>query len=432
MKKGEREARNAGVHGLGHEENRSRDGCGLLFITWDGPGSDYLRSLFLPTLTRLGLDLHVLQLSWDTPDRIDANRTACETAGASYSHVRIRRFRPLGVATLASVALGRPRLIRILHRSRPSWVMPRSTLPALLVRSVASQLRQSGAKLAFDADGLMQDERVEFGGWDPSGANYRVLREVEAQTVRAADTVITRTERAKRILLARAGPSVTPDKIHVIPNAKDEHAFQPVSPSERASVRESLQVPSDSLLLVYCGSVGDQYHPRETLEFFQRVRTLRSDARMLLLTGHEERAQTEARAAGLDSDSLIIRRVPADEVPRYLGAADVAVAFRTPSFSQQAVSPIKIGEFLLCGLPIVTNTGVGDLDKQLGGFPGAHVVNGLDSRTLQAAAEWAVSVDLGAVRAPCRSRGLEHYSLETALRKYRISLGLEGNEGASD
>jgi glycosyltransferase involved in cell wall biosynthesis len=310
--------------------------------------------------------------------------------------------------------------------------MPRSTLPALLVRSVASQLRQSGAKLAFDADGLMQDERVEFGGWDSGGANYRMLREVEAQTVRAADTVITRTERAKRILLARAGPSVAPEKIHVIPNAKDEHAFQPLSPSERASVRESLRVPGDSMLLVYCGSVGDQYHPRETLEFFRRVRALRSDAKMLFLTGHEERARTEAQAAGLDPDAFIVRRVPAEEVPSYLGAADVAVAFRTPSFSQQAVSPIKIGEFLLCGLPIVTNAGVGDLDEQLGGFSGAHLLNGLDSDTLQAAAKWAVSADLGALRAPCRNRGLEHYSLETALRKYRISLGLDRNEGASD
>jgi hypothetical protein len=303
--------------------------------------------------------------------------------------------------------------------------MPRSTLPALLVRSVASQLRQSGAKLAFDADGFMQDERVEFGDWDPEGANYRVLREVEAQTVRAADTVITRTERAKRILLARAGPSVDPHNIHVIPNAKDEHAFRPLSPSERESVRKSLRVPGDSMLLVYCGSVGDQYHPREMLDFFRHVRAFRSDAKMLLLTGHEERARNEAQAARLDADSLIIRRVPPDEVPGYLGAADIAVAFRTPSFSQQAVSPIKIGEFLLCGLPIVTNAGVGDLDDHLCGFPGAHVVNGLDPKTLLAAAKWAVAADLGALRAPCRSRGLEHYSLETALRKYRISLGLE-------
>jgi hypothetical protein len=96
------------------------------------------------------------------------------------------------------------------------------------------------------------------------------------------------------------------------------------------------------------------------------------------------------------------------------------------------VSPIKIAEFLLCGLAIVTNAGVGDLDDQLAGFPGAHVVNELDPRALQAAAKWAVSADLGALRAPCRRRGLKHYSLETALSKYRISFGLDGNEGAND
>lgn len=171
---------------------------------------------------------------------------------------------------------------------------------------------------------------------------------------------------------------------------------------------------------------------REMLDFFRAIRALRSDAKMLLLTGHQERARTEARAARLDADSLIIRCVPPDEVPGYLGAADLAVTFRTPSFSQQAVSPIKIAEFLLCGLAIVTNAGVGDLDDQLAGFPGAHFVNELDPRALQAAAKWAVSADLGALRAPCRRRGLEHYSLETALRRYRISFGLDGNHGAND
>jgi glycosyltransferase involved in cell wall biosynthesis len=426
MRTSKSEATSAEVKGLGDREGHG----GLLFITWDGPGSDYLRSLFLPVLTQLGLDLHVLQLSWDDPERIDANREACERVGAGYSHVRIRRFRPLGAATLASVALARPSLVGILKRSRPSWVMPRSTLPGLLARSAAPQLRRRGAKLAFDADGLMQDERVEFGGWNPSGPNYRVLREVEAQCVRSADTVITRTMRAKRILLARAGPSVVPEKIHVIPNAKDERVFRPSSPSERASVRESLGVSANSFLLAYCGSVGEQYHPKESLQLFGCIRALRSDAKMLLLTGHEELARAEARAAGLNPDSLIIRRVSADEVPRYLGAADVAVAFRTPSFSQQAVSPIKIGEFLLCGLPIVANVGVGDLDDQLGGFDGAHLLKGLDRGELQAAAAWAVSTDVEALRAPCRNRGLEHFSLEKALKQYRLALSLYSNEGA--
>jgi glycosyltransferase involved in cell wall biosynthesis len=159
------------------------------------------------------------------------------------------------------------------------------------------------------------------------------------------------------------------------------------------------------------------------LDCFGGIRALRSDAKMLLLTGHEERARAEAEAAGLDADFLIIRRVPPDEVPGYLGASDLAVAFRTPSFSQQAVSPIKIAEFLLCGLPIVTNAGVGDLDDQLAGFAGAHVVSELNPGALQAAAKWAVSVDLGTLRAPCRRRGLEHYSLKTAVRRYRTALG---------
>ena len=66
---------------------------------------------------------------------------------------------------------------------------------------------------------------------------------------------------------------------------------------------------------------------------------------------------------GVPESAFLVRPVPPPDVPRYLKAADLAVSFIKPSFSKQASSPTKIAEYLACGLPVVCNAGVGDLDS---------------------------------------------------------------------
>ena len=66
---------------------------------------------------------------------------------------------------------------------------------------------------------------------------------------------------------------------------------------------------------------------------------------------------------GVPEGAYLVRRVPPDEIPRYLRAADIAMSFIKPSYSKLASSPTKIAEYLASGLPIVCNAGVGDLDE---------------------------------------------------------------------
>jgi glycosyltransferase involved in cell wall biosynthesis len=66
---------------------------------------------------------------------------------------------------------------------------------------------------------------------------------------------------------------------------------------------------------------------------------------------------------GYREGDLLVARVEPTEIPDYLQAADVAISFIKPSFSKQASSPTKIAEYLGCGLPVICNKGVGDLDE---------------------------------------------------------------------
>lgn len=385
----------------------------VLFVTYDGPEQAYLESLFLPMFAPLharGFRFHVLQSSWGGGH--EKARAAAERYGMSYAHVPVMpRMKVL--ATAANIAINAAAIRRIVRDERIDVVMPRSTICA------AMTLLARPARVAFDADGLVQDERVDFAGWSSSGALYRIFRDAEAEMVRRAQSVVTRTTRAKATLIARAG-AIDPDKIFVIPNAKDEALFSPGDESSRARTRAELGA-SEEPLVVYAGSLGPQYFPDEMLRFFAMVRARRAGARFVLLTGHEREAHEALARSG--ASGVTIKRVAPDEVPRHLAAADLALALRAPTYSQHAVSPIKVGEYLLCGVPVLATSGVGDLDAQLGGV--GRMIARVDRAALESAADWLIDEVMpsrAALRQRARAQGVAVFGLGPCVDRYERAL----------
>jgi len=392
----------------------------ILFVTWDGPQVSYLESLFLPVfkgLAKRGHVFHVLQFTWADKQQRAVTQEHCEAAGCTYRSVQVAR-RPVAAGSLVTAVRGSWHVRRAIAQHDTDIVMPRSTLPAL---ATALALRHFPAVgLLFDADGLPHDERVDFGGWSAQGLAYRVLRELEASAVRRADAVLTRSKKAIDILVARAGAGTAADKFHVVGNGRDANLFTPALKAERAAVRRELGIEDSAPVLVYAGSMGSQYCMPEMLEFFRLVRGRRDDAQLLLLTGSPEEAER-----GLDGFADLrsgchLRRVSPTNVARYLGACDLGLALRRPSFSMQAVAPIKLGEYLLCGIPVLATQGIGDTDEHITKEVG-HALAVMSPTELSAAADWfvdAVLTDCTGFKARCREAGLRGFSLEASVEAY--------------
>ncbi|MEX0902637.1 MAG: glycosyltransferase [Pseudohongiellaceae bacterium] len=394
----------------------------VLFVTWDGPQTSYLEGLFLPIFRGLaikGWDCHVLQFTWGDPERVQLVKAACSQAGVPYHELRVWR-KPATIGAVLTAVRG----VRSIRRAIREWnihvVMPRSILPVL---SSMRALRGMQIPMVFDADGLPLDERVDFRGMSPKGLTYRFLRDVEAQGVRCADVVLTRTQKAADILLARAGAGVEAERFCQVGNGRDVDRFTPSGRDSREQVRKRLGIDADAPLLVYTGSLGGQYCLSEMLMLFSKAVQRRPDARFLILTG----SLTEARSAVIQNaglkDKIVIRSVSPNEVPEYLASSDLGLSLRRPSFSMQGVVPIKLGEYLLCGLPVVATPGVGDavaISPEVG-FP----IDELDSVTLERAAAWftdEVLVHRECFRSRCREAGLEYHSLESSIASYQRAL----------
>lgn len=297
-------------------------------------------------------------------------------------------------------------------------LMPRSTMPAIASMTTGA----NKLPVLLDADGLPNDERVEFQGTSPTSLSHRILRRLEAWSLRNADGITVRTRVAAKILEGRSG--VPNERFHVVANARDARQFRPLLASERKGSRANLGL-KDEPLLVYAGSsLSGKYLGRETLAFLREVRTRRPDARLLLLMPNVDEAQRLLEDDVELKSSCILRSAAPDEVPFWIGAADLGLALIKPTFSMQAASAIKIGEYLLCGIPVLATAGIGDSREVISSEVGQCLVDA-SQQSLSTAADWFVTRVLPnrhSFQARCRKVGLERFSLEIAVRGYEDAL----------
>lgn len=386
----------------------------ILFVTWDGPEVNYLESLFLPIFVALrdkGIEVDVLQFRWGSRKAADGIARACVEAGIGYRPVFTKR-RPVAIGPFASAVGGSREVRRAVRVFGSDIIMPRSLMPALAVLAAGGRRLRP---ILFDADGLEADERTDFRGLSKFSPIYLALRAVERRMARESDAVVVRTSAAAKVLSERT--SLPADKFHVVANGRDPEVFEPGTPEDRERLREKLGVSKAVPLMVYAGSVGPQYRFDLIAAHARAVQSAAPGAHLSILTGTPAAARQALEKYAPDVlEFTSIARVAASEVPDHLAAADVGFAFRSVSFSARAIAPVKLGEYLLCGVPVIGTAAVGEtapavgagvfLDEAAGAHEGARWV--LES----------VLSERDEKRADARSVGIAHFSLKRSVDDY--------------
>ena len=341
-------------------------------------------SQVLPYLVRLAGRGHRISLiSFEKPERSAEERAevarACAAAGIHWHPLPYHK-RPPVLSGMYDVREMRKLAERLHAAERFEVVHCRSYLPALVGLRMK---RRYGTRFLFDMRGFWADERVDGRVWKLSNpllkAVYDYFKSREAEFLREADWVVSLTDAGKEILLSwRDNPADGPP-ISVIPCCVDFDSFPPVTPEDRAAARRQLNIAPDVKVAAYLGSIGTWYLVDEMLDFF-RVQLERAPDSLFLIISRDppERMVELARSRGVPTDRLIIRAASRPEVAKLAAAADYALFFIQPVFSKKASSPTKMGEFLALELPMVTNGGVGDVDKLMEETGGGVLVEGFD------------------------------------------------------
>lgn len=257
------------------------------------------------------------------------------------------------------------RAAQALHREQPIQLLhARSYISAAVAQRLSRPL---GIPWIFDMRGFYADERVDGNLWPQDKLLYKKIynyfKNKEGEFLRESRAIISLTAAGKKIILRHLAPELSAEKIQVIPCCADLDRFdyQRFDSQDRERKRVELSIDQRALVVVYAGSVGTWYMLPQMLEWFSVLLSKKPDAVFLFLSADDELIRREAARKGIAERSIKVIKVPYAEVPAMLNAADFGMFFIVPTFSKQASSPTKMGEMMGMGLPLVCNTGVGDV-----------------------------------------------------------------------
>lgn len=393
----------------------------VLYITYDGLTDPLGRSQVLPYLQGCAAKGHSITiLSCEKPDRLEQSgavvRELCAAANLDW-HPQLYHKRPPVVSTVYD-AWKLARTAAKLHRDCGfDLVHCRSYIAAIAGLRLK---RREGVPLLFDMRGFWPEERVEAGLWKQSNPVFRRVyqqaKRLESDLLREADRIISLTEAGKRQLVSRAECGGNPARISVIPCCVDFDHF-PLAERSRKEARARLGIKASARVLLYVGSTGRWHLLDEMFDFFREYGGRYPEARFLFITTddpHEVRRKAEAR--GINPNQLDFRAATREQIPGFMAAADTGIALKRPSFSALASSPTKLGEMLASGIPVVVNSGVGDVDDLMSRTGGGVVLEELNSQSYSRAIE---ELDqLTQTASEIRDRALDALALQLGVERY--------------
>lgn len=281
--------------------------------------------------------------------------------------------------------------------------------------------RKFGVPFLFDMRGFWADEKRDGGAWPDSHPIfkrvYRHYKQKEKEFVSEASHIISLTENGKSELCTwPAYNTLVP--VTVIPCCADTTHFTLKQSAERSAGRRIVGVDDSSLLLSYLGSVGSWYMLDEMLQLFVVVKGRYPEAKFLFISHSDPKLITsKASALGLTTDDIIVRKASRQEVPLLAKASDIHVSFIRPDYSKKSSSPTKLGEVLSMGIPVIVNSGVGDVDAIVRDV-GAGVVLADTSQQEYERATLAIPDLLKIDAASIREKAKKWYDLEMGVQKY--------------
>ena len=247
--------------------------------------------------------------------------------------------------------------------------------------------------------------------WRAGSAVVRLARLVERRLLASADAV-TVVSRAGARALPGAHRDAAPARVRVIPPCVDLDAFRPSSDSAAAKAELGLAAGP---AIVHAGALSTWYLAPYTFQVGAEF-ARRSGGSFVVLTRELDLARSlnETFRAG-----ALVRRVDHSDMPRWLGACDAGLAVVRPDPAKRGSMPVKLGEYLACGLAAAATGCVGDVAEHLSGSPvalpfdpGSESPSEIAARLLAATArpDRAVAARALAQRLYSLAHGVEAYA----------------------
>ena len=215
----------------------------------------------------------------------------------------------------------------------------------------------------FDMRGFYADERVDGKIWNKNHFIfkhiYNYFKTKEKEFLQESSHTVSLTTAGKKEIESWKLKGQSP--ISVIPCCTDEDLFRK---ENIKPVKKEIGIKEDDFVISYVGSIGTWYMLNEMLDFFKELQKTRTNAKFLLITKDDPNPIIyKVKEKSIDTRCIIIQPSSREMMPSFIGASNFSIFFILPVFSKKASSPTKMGEIMNLGIPIICNSGVGDVDE---------------------------------------------------------------------
>jgi len=335
--------------------------------------------------------------------------------GVDWHCLRYHKNPPL-LATSFDVLCGAVYALFLVITKKIHIIHARSIVPA----SMSLGAKLLGVKFVFDTRGLLAEEYVGGGHWKEGELKYRIVKLFEKLCLKLADAIVVLTQRHYEYLLnlswfKNKGENLP---IEVIPCCVDLHRFR--YDFTQANIVKGKENMQGDFIFTYLGKIGKHYMFEEMIDFVKDALKVLPKAKFMILTQSDEQTVLDiASSNDIDRSKLIIKKPTFGEIPSLVSATSAGIFFINP-YKKFGSSPIKLGEFLSCGIPVIINRGIGDTEGLVKENRVGVVVDGFDKTSYTSAFYELLGLmkEGESLNKRCRQTVEGHLSLDLGVRKY--------------
>lgn len=384
----------------------------VLYISYDGMLEPLGQSQVLAYLEQLVTDrsIHLISYEkardWQDAEAREAIRSRLVASGIEWHPLRYhKRFSIM--ATAWDIVVGTVFGLTLAARHRLRVVHARSYVAGIMALALK---RMMGVRFLFDMRGFWVDERVDGGMWRRESLLFRIAKRVERHLLLGADHVVSLTHAGIRELQKFEYMRGHMPPTTVIPTCADLTRFHPGSTRDRGR----------DFVVGFVGTVGTWYLLDPMLCCFKMLRRLRPEARLRILNRDEhDFIGSRVASAEIPPEVVDMGSVSHSQMAYEMAQMDVAIFFIKPCFSKQGSSPTKLAEFLGCGIPCLSNDGVGDMTEILRGEGVGVAVGDFSETSLETGVRELVALcEVPGIQGRCVEVARKHFSLRAGVTRY--------------
>ncbi|MFZ7140853.1 MAG: glycosyltransferase [Bacteroidota bacterium] len=393
----------------------------VLYISYDGMTDNLGQSQVIPYLKGLtGYGHHFDIISCEKPDKFKAKETEIrkllDSLNIGWYPLPYTKEPPV-LSTVIDVVRMYRKAYSLHKENKYDAVHCRSYLSAMIGQDMKKKF---GTKFIFDMRGFWPDERIDGDLWNIKNPVYRVIynyfKKKELQFFNESDLNISLTHAGLNEIKKMKVSIAQINKFSIIPCCSDYELFKPL-PRDLALVKQ-LGFEESNKILCYLGSIGTWYMFDEMMAMFKQLHFQDNSFRLFIMTPEPpSMVYDSAKKIGINDDLIKIVSATRQQVPKYLSIAHLGISFIKPCFSKLSSSPTKMGEMLAAGVPLICNSGVGDVERIINETKTGVIIHGFTEDEMQSVAKRAIEM-IQVPRENIREQSRPVFALESGVKLY--------------